>query len=122
MSFRLSESEVEAHNLRVRAGRGKPVGASESRPEGEQAQVRAVRRGVINKLESRFERDVLIPRKAVGEIADYKFEGLKVRLASGAYYCADFVVFLKGGGVALFEVKGFMREAAHIRLKVAAEL
>src|SRR5688500_12173225 len=118
----MTEADIIAHNLRVRAGRGKGAGASKSAPQSQQVPEKAIRRGVQNKLEARFERDVLIPRKAAGEIADYKFEAIKVRLASGAYYCPDFAVWFKDGSVEFVEVKGFMREAAHIRLKVAAEL
>jgi hypothetical protein len=76
----------------------------------------------MNKLETRYERDVLVPLKASGEIADFKFEAVKLRLATGAWFTADFTIWTKGGAVQLHEVKGHWREAARVRIKVAAEL
>jgi hypothetical protein len=121
----MTEAEILAKSARNRAGRGKPVGASKATPESDCAQAAGIpekRRGRMNKLETRYERDVLIPEKAAGEIADYKFEAVKLRLADGAYFCPDFTVWHKDGRTEFREVKGHWREAARLRIKVAADL
>ena len=50
------------------------------------------------------------------------FEGTKLRLSKGTYYTPDFTVFKKNGLIEMHECKGFMREAARVRLFTAAEL
>jgi hypothetical protein len=121
----MTEAEILAKSARNRAGRGKPVRASKATPESRQTPAAAIpekRRGRMNKLETRYARDVLEINKALGEIEDFKFEAVKLRLATGAWFTADFIVWKKGGAVQLHEVKGHWREAARVRIKVAAEL
>lgn len=60
-------------------------------------------------------------RKSRGELRDFRYEALKVRLADGAWFTCDFMVMANDDVLELHETKGFMREAAHVRLKVAAE-
>lgn len=74
----------------------------------------------MNKLEAKYA-GVLELRKKAGEIAAYWFEGLKLRLADRTFYTPDFVVQLADGSLELHETKGFMRDDAAIKLKVAAE-
>lgn len=57
-----------------------------------------------------------------GEIAWYKFEGLKFRLADNTFYTPDFAVMLPCGTMELHEVKGFWTDDARVKTKVAAEL
>lgn len=64
----------------------------------------------------------LYSMKTRGEIRDYAFEPVKLRLGRGAWYTPDFVVYEKDQGVTVYEVKGFWREAARVRIKVAARL
>jgi len=61
-------------------------------------------------------------RKKVGEIEHWAFESMKLKLASGAWYTPDFFVVLADGSVEFHETKGFMREAARVRLLTAAQL
>ena len=61
-------------------------------------------------------------RKLAGEILDWKFGCFKLRLADGAWYKTDFFVVLADGEIQCHETKGFMREAARVRLNVAADL
>jgi len=77
------------------------------------------RRGRLNKTERDYE-TILMARRAAGEILWYRFEGLAFRLATGAYYRPDFVVQLADGTIECHEVKGHWREAARVRIKVAA--
>lgn len=60
-------------------------------------------------------------RKRAGDIDGWEFEGIRVKLADGTWYKPDFLVW-KGRDVYLEEIKGRMREAARVRLNVAARL
>ncbi len=55
-------------------------------------------------------------------VTSWRFEALKLRLATGAYYTPDFFVVTEDGLVELHETKGHMREAARVRLLTAADL
>lgn len=84
------------------------------------AKARTARRGVMNKTEERYAMRLDVQQMA-GELESYAFEAVKVRLAQGAYYTPDFVVFETDGTISFHEVKGHWREAARLRIKVAAE-
>lgn len=75
----------------------------------------------MNKLEAAYAQH-LEGLRARGEIAEWRYESTKLRLADGAWYTPDFRVVLPNGEVEFHETKGFMREAARVRLRVAAEL
>jgi hypothetical protein len=79
------------------------------------------RRGEMNKLESRFAQEVLILEQAVGQIKDYKYEAIKLKLANGSWYTPDFDVYMPDGMLVFYEIKGHWREAARVRIKVAAD-
>lgn len=76
--------------------------------------------GYMNKTEASYAQE-LENRRLVGEIAWWRFEGLKFRLADNCFLTPDFAVMLKGGEIELHEVKGFMEGDAAIKLKVAAD-
>lgn len=74
----------------------------------------------MNKTERAYA-DVLYTQMLGGEILAYKFEAIKLRLGEGAWYTPDFLV-VKPERFEIHEVKGkFFREAAKVRIKVAAE-
>lgn len=79
--------------------------------------------GELNKTESAY-RDRLESLKHAGEIADYWFEGMKLRLADNTFYTGDFLVQLPTGELEIHEVKGaravFMDDAK-VKIKVANE-
>jgi hypothetical protein len=75
----------------------------------------------MNRTEAAYAAELSI-RKAAGEVIDFGFERMKLRLADGAWYCPDFLLVMADRSIELHEVKGFEREAAIVRLKVAAEL
>lgn len=79
------------------------------------------KRGVMNKLETRWAQELEFRRRA-GEVAWYRFESLTLKLADGCRYTPDFLVCLSDGTLELHECKGFMREDAHIKLKICAEM
>ena len=90
----------------------------------------------MNKTEQAYTTH-LEQRKLLGEVAWFKHEGVKVKLADGCFYSADFAVMLAGGQLELHEVKGRTRKAAKdgsrydapfsmddskVKVKTAAEL
>lgn len=76
------------------------------------------RRGVMNKEEADFAR-ILSLRP---EVARVVFEKVTFCIGIGAKYTPDLIAFMHDGAVVVYEVKGHRREAAIVRLKVAAGL
>lgn len=60
-------------------------------------------------------------QKRDGVILEYRFESIKLRLANATWYTPDFAVYGIGGEIGFHEVKGFWRDDARIKFKVAAE-
>jgi hypothetical protein len=92
--------------------------------------------GEMNRGESMY-RAHLAMRKVVGEIAEFRFESIKLRLADNTYYTPDFDVQLADGTIEFHEVKGrtmlkradgskvegaWSHEDAKLKIKVAAEM
>lgn len=75
----------------------------------------------MNKTEAAYEASVLEPGIMSGEIAWYRFEGVKLRLADNTFYTPDFAVMLTSGLLQMREVKGFWTDDARVKIKVAAE-
>lgn len=65
---------------------------------------------------------ILEARRRTGEIVWFKYEPITLRLAKKTSYTPDFVAIDKMGAVVIYEVKGFMRDDAMVKLKVAADL
>lgn len=61
-------------------------------------------------------------RRHDGEIAWFKFEAVKLRLADKTFYTPDFAVMLTDGTLEMHEVKGFWEDDARVKVKVAASL
>lgn len=77
--------------------------------------------GEMNKLEAEYAAR-LEALKGVGQIADYRFECVKLRLADRTFYTPDFMVLRADGVFEMHEVKGFWEDDARVKIKVAAEL
>lgn len=77
--------------------------------------------GKMNKTEAAYG-DHLELRRRAGEIAWFKFEGLKLRLADSTFYSPDFFVMLTSGELEVHEVKGFWEDDARVKIKIAASL
>lgn len=75
----------------------------------------------MNKLERAYSVELENQRLA-GLISSWKFEAMKLRLADRTTYSPDFFVVLPDGRMEHHETKGFMRDDAHVKLKVAASL
>lgn len=77
--------------------------------------------GERNKTEAAYEK-VLHARLLTGEIAWYRFEGVKLRLADNTFYTPDYAVMLLDGAMEMHEVKGYWEDDARVKIKVAAEM
>lgn len=77
--------------------------------------------GQMNKLEAAYAAR-LESLKLAGEISDYRFECVKLRLADRTFYTPDFMVLRADGTFEMHEVKGFWEDDARVKIKVAAEL
>lgn len=78
---------------------------------------------VMNKLETKYAAHLEL-RKTTGEIKDYRFEPMKLRLAPRTYFDVDFIVldydiFWRAE---LHEVKGHWEDDARVKMKVAATM
>jgi hypothetical protein len=77
--------------------------------------------GAMNKTEQAYSVH-LEEMKHQGEIAWFKFEGVKLRLADNTFYTPDFFVMRNDGVFEAHEVKGFWQDDARVKIKVAADL
>lgn len=57
-----------------------------------------------------------------GRVAEWHYEAVTLKLAPDTRYTPDFLVILPDGTVELHEVKGFMRDDANVKIKVAAQM
>jgi hypothetical protein len=102
MSLRLTRDQARALGLRSPPARERPADG-------------------MNGLERSFRDrlDAALHRRA---ISVYWREGIKLRLAGRTWYTPDFAVYTWADGFTLVEVKGYMREDAAVKIKVAATL
>lgn len=77
--------------------------------------------GQMNKTEAAYAAALEL-RKAAGEVAWYRFEGLKLRLADNTFYTPDFAVMLASGAMECHEVKGHWQDDARAKIKIAADM
>jgi hypothetical protein len=77
--------------------------------------------GKMNKTEAAYG-DHLELRRRAGEVAWFKFEAVKLRLADLTFYTPDFLVMLTSGELEAHEVKGHWEDDARVKIKVAASL
>lgn len=79
----------------------------------------------VDGYRSKLERDYALnlrARQRIGEIEWWGYECLRLKLGEGAWFTPDFIVMNGHGALSAHETKGFRREAAMVRLKVAASL
>ena len=75
----------------------------------------------MNKSEARYAQYLEL-LKLAGEVVKWDFEPVKLRLADSTFYTPDFKVLLPNREVEFHEFKGFWRDDARVKIKVAAEL
>jgi hypothetical protein len=109
----IKSTELAAMGLRVIGGRAVRVTPTE-------APKRAPLVRGMNKTERRFA-DYLDEMKRRGGVRWWAFEAVKLKLAPSTYYTPDFLV-MSPSGIAFYEVKGFWRDDARVKIKVAAAM
>lgn len=77
--------------------------------------------GERNKTEAAYEQTLELLRRA-GDVAWFRFEGIKFRLADKTFLTPDFAVMRTDGTMEIHDVKGFFMEDAKVKMKVAAEM
>ena len=75
--------------------------------------------GQMNSLEAKYS-SMLTVMKAAGEVLDYKFESVKLKLADNTFYTPDFFVVYRDH-FEFVETKGFLQDDAGVKFKVARE-
>jgi hypothetical protein len=80
------------------------------------------RNGVKNGTEQEYENLHLRARQAAGEVAEWWYEGITLKLGAELRYTPDYLVLLANGELEVVEVKGsFVRDDARAKLIAAAE-
>lgn len=87
----------------------------------EAPQIQPAQHAGMNRWEAQWSAE-LSARMTAGDVLFWSFEPFSLRIASGCRYTPDFLVMRADGTMECHEVKGFMREAARVRLRVAADL
>lgn len=77
-------------------------------------------RSRMNKTESDYAMHLEILR-AAGQVKRWDFEPAKLRLADKTWYTPDFRVVMSDDTIEFHEVKGFWRDDARVKIKIAAE-
>lgn len=80
----------------------------------------------MNNLETKYAAHLEL-RKTTGEIVEWRFEPMKLRLAPRTYFDIDFLVITpddygKHGPIELHEAKGHWEDDARVKMKVAATM
>jgi hypothetical protein len=77
--------------------------------------------GVMNKEEEAYAK-LLDELKMRGEVLWWKFEGITFKLAYRTTYTPDFNVMLANGQMQMHEYKGFWKDDARAKIKIAAAM
>ena len=75
----------------------------------------------MNRTEAAYAEQLEADRLA-GIVASWRYEAIKLRLADKTWYTPDFFVITTAGGIDMVEVKGWWRDDARVKIKVAAEM
>ena len=121
--MRWSEQDLAEH-LKRTGVRGTANTADVSkqpfRPQDRMLALGRLKTGEMNKTEAAYDAHLRAITGTV--IAWHKFEGVKLRLADNTFYTPDFAVMRTDGLLEMHEVKGFMKDDAAVKLKVAASI
>lgn len=81
---------------------------------------RCIRRvaGEQNKTEAAFAAALAL----MSNVLDYRFEAVTLKIAKDCRYTPDFMVLYNDGSIHFYEVKGFWRDDARVKIKVAARM
>ena len=106
--MRMTESEYEAARMR-----NAPKIADSLAPVKSKGRLVARK---MNKTEAEYGQRL----KARPDVVWCEYEGVTLRLGFDCRYTPDFAVMLADGAIELHEAKGFMRDDALVKIKVAA--
>ena len=84
------------------------------------SQKRKISESGMNKTEELFSH-LLEASKKAGEIADWQFEAVTLKVAPNTRYKPDFLAVLPCGHWQFFEIKGHLRDDAAVKFKTAAQ-
>ena len=101
------EAAREGGNGEIEGGHRKAVARGAARESG------------MNKLEAAYAQH-LDALKHAGTVIWWRYEAVGLRLADRTFYHPDFLVMMADGTLEAHETKGFMRDDANVKLKVAA--
>ncbi len=76
----------------------------------------------MNKTEAAYAEHLQLREVLEGTQLHWLFESVKLRLADKTWYTPDFMVMQAHKPIEFHEVKGFWRDDARVKIKVAAEL
>jgi hypothetical protein len=124
---RWSEQQLAEFQSRVATARRLPVIDTSVRPfalPNNTAGAFALGRlptGTMNKSEKAYA-ERLAYLATLRQVLWWKFEGLKLRLGDNTFYTPDFVVMPADCRIECHEVKGFWRDDARAKIKIAASI
>jgi hypothetical protein len=122
---RWTQADLEAYSSRVKKLRAvaapQPVAVPAITRKAANESLGRMPVGMMNKTETLYALELEL-RKHAGDVVWYKFEGMKFRLANKSMYTPDFNVLLSSGQLECHEVKGFWRDDARLKIKVAASM
>jgi len=76
--------------------------------------------GVMNKTEQKYA-DLLSLKKQSGEVVEWWFDSINLKIGDNCHYRPDFLVMLSSGELEMHETKGYWTDDALVKIKVAAE-
>ena len=106
----------------LRGKSAKPAPSAKLSPDGAKtlAHGRLPDQG-MNKTEAAYDAHLWLLWHS-GAILWHKFEAIKLRLADSTFYTPDFLVLPASGVLEVHETKGFWRDDARVKIKVAASI
>jgi len=75
--------------------------------------------GEMNKTEAKYAARLELLKRA-GEVLEYYYEPVNLKLADKCFYRVDFMVLMADQTIEMHEVKGYWTEDALVKIKVAA--
>lgn len=100
---------------------GLPAPGADREPARSLARQRRTAAERMNKTEAAYAQHLDLLQRA-GLIRSWRFEAITLKLADGTRYTPDFLVEVYDRTPELHEVKGFWRDDALVKYRVAAEL
>jgi hypothetical protein len=97
------------------------LGRTHRRPGRKPARAPKREDGYASKLEARYAEHLTALVRA-GEVAEWWYDVLTVKLAANTHHKPDFFVQMADGSVCWHEVKGFWREDALVKSKITAAI